>query len=312
MIKKTKTIKLKDPILIACWPGMGEVAIKSGIFLRDTLGFKEFAEIQNSGLFEPAGIMVENGIISMPDFKEGIFYHWRGKKKDIVLFLAEIQPALDKGYVFSKKIIEFARSLKIKTVITFAAMPSPIEHTQPTVTWVAATEKNILQECTRYGAKAVKEGQISGLNGLLIGVAREKRMKGFCLLGEIPLYTIQIENPKASKAVLEIVSKYLGIDLELSSFDQKAQYIDQEINKLIGYLKGENPTATPLSEDDITKIKNELARLTRLPASIEEKIEDLFKKSHQEARYSTELKKLLDDWGVYKKYEDRFLDLFRK
>ncbi len=313
MIKKKGSLKFKNPILIACWPGMGEVSLRAGLFLKDTLGFKNLAYIKNSGLFYPTGIIVNQGIIDLPEIREGEFYYLKTKNQDIILFLADVQPPLEKGYMMSQKIVEFAKSLKVKTIFTFAAMPAPIEHNQPNPVWIASTSKNLLAGFNTTNAKPLNEGQISGLNGLLVGVAKENNINGVCLLSEIPLYTIQIENPAASKAILEVCLKYLKINTNLSVFDEKAAYINKEIDKLIGYLKGEKPDAeAPLSEDDIEKIKKELSSLTQIPLSIETRIEELFKQARTNPKISSELKKLLDDWGLYKKYEDRFLDLFRK
>jgi hypothetical protein len=59
-------------------------------------------------------------------------------------------------------------------------------------------------------------------------------------------------------------------------------------------------------------IKKSLSQLTKLPGSVKEKIENLFKQSQENIAKANELKVELDKWNVYKEYEDRFLDLFRK
>ena len=201
MIKKIKNIRFKKPLLIACWPGMGEVSIQAGLFLKNTLRFAPFAVIKNSGLFSPSSIIVKNGLIKIPEIQEGVFYYLKNKENDIILFLSDIQPPIEKSYFMAQKIVDFAAGLKVSLIITFAALPSPIEHTfQPNV-WVAATSKKILDKFKPYKTNILNEGQISGLNGLLTGAAQKKNIEAVCFLGEIPLYTIHIENPAASKAV---------------------------------------------------------------------------------------------------------------
>ncbi len=313
MIKKTKNVRLKKPLLIACWPGMGEVSIQIGIFLKNSLKFTPFAAIENSGLFSPAAITVKHGLIGIPKIQEGVFYYSKTKEKDIVLFLSDLQPPIEKAYFMARKIIDFAANLRISTVMTFAALPSPIEHTSLPKVWSAGTSNKILAKLAQYKTNILSEGQISGLNGLLTGAALEKKIEAACLLAEVPLYTIHIENPGASKAILQVLSRYLGMRFKLDKFDEKSYYINQEIDRLIGYLKGEkSPQEKPLNEQDIERIKKELSALTKIPSSVERKIEELFKKSREDIKHSQQLKKLLDDWGIYKKYEDRFLDLFRK
>jgi hypothetical protein len=156
----------------------------------------------------------------------------------------------------------------------------------------------------------MRSGQISGLNGLLLSVAKERRLEGFCFLAEIPLYAIQIENPKASKSVLGAFAKMLELNINLSPLDERAKIVEDEIEKLVDYFKsGAGPG--PISEEEIERVKQSLASSTRLPESARAKIEALFKAAEQDSSRANELKEELDRWYVYKDYEDRFLDLFK-
>jgi len=316
MIRVVKKIFLKEPVLIAAWPGMGEVAVKAGLFLKKSLDFELFAKVENTKFFPPQGVIVERGLVHIPSIDEGSFYFYKRspEKRDLILFLAQAQPPLDKSYEFGRLLVEFISSYKVLRVFNFAAFPQAIQHTQTPGVWISATHEEILEEFSSYNLKILEEGQISGLNGLFLGLAKEKGLKGACFLGEIPFYTIQIENPKASLAVLKVIDRYLELGLEFKELEEKAVFLDTEINKLVGYLKGEfsSPESSPLSEEDIQRIKKELERFTKLPQSVRQNIEELFKKASQDLSYASELKKVLDEWGVYKEYEDRFLDLFKK
>ena len=151
------------------------------------------------------------------------------------------------------------------------------------------------------------------MNGLFLTIAKKNNFKGFCLLGEIPLYTIQIENPKASAAVITALSKILNFKIDVSVLLEQAENMENEINKLLDYLKPGFPSGQgPIGEDEVEKIKKALSQLTKLPASVKEKIEELFEKAKADLTRANELKAELDKWNVYKEYEDKFLDLFRK
>lgn len=318
MIKKTKRVSLKNPVFIACWPGMGEVSLRTGLFLKDALEFEPFAEVKDSGFFMPQGIVSDQGIIAFPEIDEGTFYVYKDPKKqrDVVLFLSEAQPSMDRAYAFAQMIMDFVASLKIKLVFTFASLPQPIDYAKDSNIWCVCTDDELRTEIREYAVELLPEGQISGLNGLLAGVAGELGLRAVCYLAEIPFYTVQIENPKATKALLKILARYLDLDFDLSSFDAKSKNLEVEIERLINYIRGETDEEEeeelPLSEEDIQKIRNELARFPQLPKSVVKKIEDLFEKARAEISYAQELKKLLDHWGVYKDHEDRFLDLFRE
>jgi len=315
MIKEIATPKLKEPVFIAAWPGMGEVAYRSALFLKEVLGFKLFAKLEAQDFFKPAAVFVEEGVIDTPKTPAGFFYYYQAKNApEIILFLGEAQPPLEYAEALSLAVINFVKSYKVKFVFTFAAKPEAIDHKSPSRVWAAATHKEEIENFKRFNVSALAEGQISGLNGIILGVAKKMGLRGVCLLGEIPFYTVQVENPKAIASILEVFSKYLKLDLNLSSIVERSKFIEEEIEKLIHYLKGETAPSgpSPLSEEDIEKIKKDLAAYTKLPQSAREKIEKLFRDAAVDITAANQLKGELDHWNVYKEYEDRFLDLFRK
>jgi len=314
MIKTISVPRLKSPVMICAWPGMGEVAIKAALYLKENLAFKEFARLDTPEYFEPSGILVKNGVLDLPRLTGGVFYYYKtaGQDNDIILFISDAQPNLGNSVHYAEEITAFAEKQKVKLIYTFAALTVPIDHAQNSKVWMAATSKKLIQGFKGLNVKTLNEGHISGFNGLILGVAKNKNIDGACLLGEIPIYTIQIENPKASLVVLEALSAHLGLGLNLDALKEKVKFVEEEINKLIGYIKGESPANTPLSEEEIERIKKELAAFTKLPESARKKIEELFKLASGDLTKATELKNELDAWSVFKDYEDRFLDLFRK
>ena len=49
-----------------------------------------------------------------------------------------------------------------------------------------------------------------------------------------------------------------------------------------------------------------------IPKSAKDRIENLFKQAAKDRSKAIELKAELDKWGIFEKYQDRFLDLFKK
>lgn len=320
-IRVKKRPRLNNPVLVAAWPGMGDVALKAALYLKDKLAAAEFAEMTSEEYFHPSGVWIDNSVISIPQHAVGKFYYHKNQSggPDLVIFISDAQPFVEKGYEYAKEIVDFAVSLKVKLVYTFAAMPLPIEHTQSPQVYAAATQKETLDAFAKLGAKMMPSGQISGLNGLVLGVAREMGLDGVCLLGEIPLYMIQIENPRASMAVLDLLVRALKVSLDLTDLKNYAAQIDQEIEHLIEYLKnppgGAEPgeeEEKPIDQREIDIIKKGLADAAGLPDSARQKIDELFKAAKKDLSRALELKRELDKWNVYDKYEDSFLDLFKK
>jgi len=317
----TKKPRLKKPYLVVAWPGMGEVAFKAAEYLISELKCQEFARIIPDEFFYLSGSVISNGILEAPLLPQGKFYYWKNPsakgssslKNDLVIFLSNAQPDLSKADSYSKIIINLAKDLGVESVVSFASMPQATDHTQDSGIWFAATDQKIKESFKKYNFSILVDGQVSGMNGLFLGIAKKEGLNGFCLLGEIPLYTIQIENPKASLAVLAAFSKILNIPINLTPLQEQARLMENEINKLLEYLKLGNPGASaPINEEEVELIKKTLSQLTNLPVSVKERIEKLFEESRQDINKAKELKVQLDKWNVYKEYEDKFLDLFRK
>lgn len=313
-IKITKNPRLKKPYLIVAWPGMGEVAFKAASYLVEKLGAQEFALMQPEGFFYLSGSAVKNGLLSASELPESKFYFWKNKtgKNDLVIFLSNAQPDLARAEAYSKIIIQVVKNFKVDKIISFASMPQAIDHTQNPGVWFAATSEELSRSLKKLNLNSLKDGSISGMNGLFLGIAKREGLDGACLLGEIPLYTIQIENPKASAAVLNALSAITGIKIDLSGINAQAATMEEEISKLLDYLKLGPAAAGPIGEEDIEKIKKSLNQLTRLPVSVKDRIEQFFTQAKTDISKARELKSELDKWNVYTEYEDRFLDLFKK
>jgi len=309
-----KRPRLRNPYLIVAWPGMGEVAFKAAMYLVEKLHAEEFASIPAEDFFYLTASAIGDGVLKLPELPFNKFYYWKNRtgKNDLIIFISNSQPDLAKADVYCKRIIHLAESFRVSTIIGFAAMPQPIDHTQPAHVWFAGTSQEINTELKKYSFNLLSEGQISGMNGLFLGMAKREGFSGFCLLGEIPLYAIQIENPRASYAVLEALTRFLNIQIDFSNIIEQTHVMEEEINKLLDYLKLGPQGPGPIGDDEIERIKKTLSQLTKLPVSVKDKIEHLFEQVRHDISRANELKAELDKWNAYKEYEDRFLDLFKK
>jgi proteasome assembly chaperone (PAC2) family protein len=319
-----KRPRLVNPVIIAAWPGMGEVALKSASYLVEKLKAEVFASLNSADYFYPTASTIKNGILSSKELPQNYFYYWKNPSpkaaglisaNDLIIFLSNTQPDLTKAADYVDSILEAGRFYKAKSIISFAAMPAPIDHTQTPQVWFAATGRELFKQLRSYNLKMMNEGEISGMNGLFLGLAKKQGFPGFCLLSEIPIYTIQIENPKGVLAILERLKMILNLPLDLSELERQVQFIEAEINKLVDYLKdgaGLSGGPEPISDAEIERIKKSLTQLTHLPQSIKEKIERYFELAKKDISKANELKQELDKWSIYKEYEDRFLDLFKK
>ncbi len=215
--------KLNSPNMLATWPGIGNVAIIVATYLKRKLDFKELGEVEASHFFDPIGVLVENSVVEAPQFPQSKFYYWKNKAQgdDLILFMGEDQPAA-KGYELANCVLDVGLNFQVKRVYTCAAALTRIHHTEEPRVWGVATSQQVTQDLAKYDLIRAGNLQIAGLNGLLLGVTKERDIEGLCLLGEVPMYATQMQNPMAALAVLKVLVEILGIDIDMTELTHLA------------------------------------------------------------------------------------------
>lgn len=303
-------LKLNHPWLIAVWPGMGNVALSAGYYLLAKLGMHVTAEYEARELFDVDHVEVKEGIIQTGRRPRNRFFVWTdpSQKHDLVVFLGEAQPPIGK-YLFCHKLIEYARDLGVERVFTFAAMATQMHPEHRARVFGAATDKESLEELKRLELELLADGHIGGLNGVLLGAAAESGLRGACLLGEMPHIFSQMPFPKASLAILEVFVTITGIELDFTELSEQARNMEQQLGELLSRVEKEYGAQFPAEEEGY---RSESAEEERVGPAEKQRIEGLFVQAEKDRAKAFELKQELDRLGVFKDYEDRFLDLFKK
>ena len=214
---------LNSPNMLAAWPGVGNVAMIIATYLERKLGFKELGEIKASYFFDPIGVLVKNNMVEAPQFPQSRFYYCKNKSggSDTILFIGEDQPAA-KGYELANCVLDVGMKFQVKRVYTCAAAMTRIHHTElPRVLGVATTPQ-AAGDLKKYDLMTAGNLQIAGLNGLLLGVAKERDIESICLLGEVPVYATRIQNPMAALAVLKVLTRMLDVEIDMTELAQIA------------------------------------------------------------------------------------------
>jgi proteasome assembly chaperone (PAC2) family protein len=225
--------RLKKPVMLASWPGIGNVSIIVATYLLRQLDFKDLGEIEPSAFFDAVGVVARNNIVEEPQFPQSQFYYYKNKKgvSDIILFVGEDQP-ITKGYELANCVLDVAERFRVKRVYTCAAALSRMHHSEQSRAWGVVTSPHMSKELDSYNLAQKGNLQISGLNGLLLGVAKEREIEGICLLGEVPMYATRIQNPVAAVAVLEVLTKILDIEIDITELAEAARETAERIKQM--------------------------------------------------------------------------------
>lgn len=298
--------EIQSPVLIAGWPGMGSVGVGAINYLRKKLNATHFADVDMSEYFTPDSVVVEDGLAKLPDIPSNAFYYIR--ELNLIIFESEAQISGAGGITLMKQILDLAEDLNVRSIYTGAAFVMPISQKESVKVFGVANKDSLKNLFVPYGVEILDQGQISGLNGLLLGFAGLRDIEAACFLATMPQYAVNIPNPKASREILRVFENLLEIKIDMANLDKAVAQMSQTMTDIEDRIQKTFMNSDMFEEDEKEDIEED-----KVPQYVMEKIESLFqevkmKRSNEKA---TQLKKELDHWNLYSLYEDRFLGLFR-
>lgn len=223
---------LKNPKMICGLPGSGYVGKLVLDYMIDKLDAKLFAEIYSSS-FPPQVSINSDGTV---DLVKNSLYHCRSGDVDLVLWTGDAQPVSAEGeYNLAEEIIEICKKVKVEEIITVAAYITGKFPKTPKV-YGTATSSNLIKDFQKHEILTMDKGNITGMNGVIIGIAKRSSLSGICLLGETSGYVI---DAKASKAVLDSLCKLINIQIDMSELEQRAKDTEELIKALQSQAGGQ-------------------------------------------------------------------------
>lgn len=278
--------ELKRPDMIVGWPGIGNIGVITADALREQMEAEELGEIEPWDFFYPNKVIIRAGVLQDVEFPSSKFYYTKLADRDIVLFIGEEQPSGrnrvyaegGKAYEMANLVLDVAEKFNCRRIYTSGAAVALTHHSLKSRVWAVATERKILAEMKGYANTLLMSevegrdnlGNITGLNGLLIGVAKKRGFEGVCLMGEIPDYLSRVPfpYPKASQSVLEVLSAILNVSIDITSLDKMAvqmqgvianvfRQFPNEVRERIEQRK-QAAQPGPITEDDEKWIKDHI------------------------------------------------------
>lgn len=256
-IRYVRSVELTDPVMVACWPGIGNIGLIAVDTLRRALQAEELAYIEPWDYFYPNRVVIRNGEITEMGFPGSEFFFKHTPAGDIIIFTGEEQPAESgrvyaegsRAYAMASMVLDLAQKYNCRRIYTSGAAVSPIHHTTRSRVWTVPNTPALLDELRSYNNTVMmseiegmgNQGSITGLNGLLLGVARRRGIDAACIMGEIPIYLqgFPFIYPKGSLSVLEVLTAALGISIDMSEINHLAEQNEHELTSLYEKLPPE-------------------------------------------------------------------------
>ncbi len=222
--------KVKDAILIEGLPGIGNVGKIAVDFLIDELKAEKVYSLHSNTM--PHSVFVnEKNLLELPTIE--IFYKKIGGK-DVFFLAGDIQPLDEVScYNFCESVLDLIQKHKNKEIITTGGIGLAEIPVDPKV-YCTSTQKQTVDTYKKssnvqdnlYGVV----GPIMGVSGVMVGLARKRKIAGACLLAETyghPLYV----GLGGAKEIVKVLTKKLGVKVDLKKLDKGLKELNSDFAK---------------------------------------------------------------------------------
>ena len=250
---KKKLPSLRSPSLICGLPGTGFVGKVAIDYLIKELDAVHLADIYST-FFSPQIIIKQDGTTEI--VKNSVYYVKRENKKnknatnktqplednaqdisgpdsinslepassDLLLLTGDSQPIVPGSeYVLTEQILDDMTKFDISNIYSLAAYVTGAFTNSPKI-YGTATATKLVGSFRDHNVSSLDNGNITGMNGIIIGLGKLRGIDGLCLLGETSGYVI---DAIAAKKILETITRILNININMDEITKRAK--DTEI-----------------------------------------------------------------------------------
>jgi uncharacterized protein len=223
--------EIHSPYLICGFPGSGYVGKIAVDHLIQELKAKHLADIYSTS-FPPQILIRTDGTADL--MKNSIFYS-KDNDTNILLLTGDSQPVNPESeYILAEEILDIAAKFNTKHVFTLAAYITGVFVDKPRI-FGTATDADIVKSFYEKNISTMDVGSITGMNGLIIGIAKLRGIRGTCLLGETSGYVV---DAKASKSILDTLLSIVGIKIDMATLEKRAKDTEMLIKTIEQQMAG--------------------------------------------------------------------------
>jgi predicted ATP-grasp superfamily ATP-dependent carboligase len=301
-----------QPIMFVAWPDLGNVGILAIDYIRKKLNTGLFARIDLPEWYSQEAIIVKDGLAENSSSPECNFYF--KKNPDIVIFESNARMSGKEGKHLIQLILKIASLLNVKYIFAAGGVTRSVSLNDKIEIKFASNNKDTRNFLYTYGFDPLHYGEIPGLSGILLTYAEKSGFNVGYFICSIPDYAYNwiIAYPKASLEIIKIFTNIIGVSIDYTEFHEDTKSIN-DILKIID-SQMQDSYQNEISKEMLTDHKpiHQQHGNNRIPDDVIDRIELLFAQVSKNKSLAIELKRELDKWKLFQKYEKRFLDLFKR
>jgi proteasome assembly chaperone (PAC2) family protein len=231
--------RLTDPVMLLAFEGFndaGEAATSALQFLNRSLRAVPLAEIDGEEFYDftvrrPSVVLEQSRarrvVWPSNDFRYGSLSTRSGERE--VVTLVGIEPHL-RWRRFSERVLAYAEELGVRQVVLLGAYLADVVYSQPVkVTGFASNPDDL----AKLGVEGSSYEGPTGIVGVLGERFQSRGMRVASFWAGLPHYINAAPNPRGALALLEVLQRSLGFELDLEPLDKLAGEFEERISRLV-------------------------------------------------------------------------------
>ncbi len=306
----------QSPVLVAAWPGMGNIGLIAADYLKRKMDAQLYGTLDLRPFFVPPAGLVKDGKFVNPEPQVSSL-HYR-YSPDMLIYESNLQISGREGLFLLQNLFEIAQKHKVKQIFTISAIPQPVSYTREPELYFASNSVELSEKLTSMGVKPLVSGEIPGAAGLLPSMASGAGIEAACIMATMPAYAAGVSSyPKGALSVLTLLRDFMEFSIDLEEVREAVETLDEQFARIEEQVREQFPAMLAYEEQEGEELMEERFALEAqvededgLAPEDRERLEQLFMVVAADRSKGVELKKELDRLRLYRKYENRFLDLF--
>ena len=224
-IRDVEKIKLKNPVIIEGFPGIGMVGTISATYLTEKLDMKLIGYITSTH-FPPISAIHDYKPVSPARI-------YASEKYNVIALFSEFVIPSEIVFPLSERIIKYAKDVKAKAIYSLAGIA--VEQPSQRMHGIASTDA-MAELLKSKGVELIKEGATQGVSGVLIAE---------CAADGFPAVNVLVEtgsamNPKAAARLLEKLSEIIDVPIDTKALVSEGEKIEARMKQALTKMKSMN------------------------------------------------------------------------
>src|SRR3954453_10725622 len=228
---------LRKPVMVCAfngWNDAGEAASAAVSFIHSSFDAEEVASIDPEEFFDFTAVRptvrLTDGAVREIDWPFGRLSAAAvpGAEGDLVLFQAT-EPSL-RWRRYTDNLVETARKLDVRMVITLGALLADVPHTRPVSITGLASERSLVD---RLGFSHTSSAGPTRTVGVLHNPCSTAGIPAASLWASVPHYVAAAPNPKVALALVRAFEGAAGVAVEATELEEAADSYEQQVSAAV-------------------------------------------------------------------------------